>query len=187
MTYIIRLSDRAEANLQAIANPEVQNQIIARIDFLARNALAGKPLGKSLKGYRSLRAARSRYRIIYQVKRAEIVIIIVLIGLRKGRDFDDVYRTLERLKREGMLKWYYLTGCLSLSPILSLITGPEMRAYTAYVEFDPETELYIGVVPGIPGAHTQAASLDELQKNLKEVLELCLEEYSGATDYCAIA
>jgi len=49
--------------------------------------------------------------------------------------------------------------------------------FTAYVEWDPETKLYVGIVPGIPGAHTQGATLDELQKNLKEVLELCLEEY----------
>ena len=54
-----------------------------------------------------------------------------------------------------------------------------MRTFSAYVEWDPETNLYVGVVPGIPGAHTQAASLDELRKNLKEVLELCLEEYKG--------
>ena len=52
-----------------------------------------------------------------------------------------------------------------------------MKTFTAYVEWDPETELYVGIVPGIPGAHTQAESLDELQNNLKEVLELCLEEY----------
>lgn len=51
-----------------------------------------------------------------------------------------------------------------------------MRTFTAYIEFDPETALYVGVVPGIPGAHTQAETLDELQGNLKEVLELCLEE-----------
>ena len=44
-----------------------------------------------------------------------------------------------------------------------------MMTFTAYVEWDPETSLYVGIVPGIPGAHTQAASLDELQKNLKEV------------------
>ena len=54
-----------------------------------------------------------------------------------------------------------------------------MRTFTAYIEFDPETELYVGTVPGIPGAHTQAATLDELQENLKEVLELCLEEFDG--------
>lgn len=54
-----------------------------------------------------------------------------------------------------------------------------MRTFTAYVEQDKETGLFIGIVPGIPGAHTQAATLDELQKNLKEVLELCLEEFEG--------
>jgi predicted RNase H-like HicB family nuclease len=55
----------------------------------------------------------------------------------------------------------------------------KMRTFTAYVERDEETKLYVGIVPGIPGAHTQAASLDELQQNLKEVIELCLEEYRG--------
>lgn len=51
-----------------------------------------------------------------------------------------------------------------------------MRTFTAYVEWDAETKLYVGTVPGIRGAHTQAATLDELKENLKEVLELCLEE-----------
>ena len=51
-----------------------------------------------------------------------------------------------------------------------------MYKITGYIEKDPETKLYVAVVPGIPGAHTQAESLDELQKNLKEVVELCLEE-----------
>jgi len=51
-----------------------------------------------------------------------------------------------------------------------------MKTFTAYIEWDPETKLYVGIVPGVPGAHTQGASLDELHKNLKEVLELCLEE-----------
>ena len=54
-----------------------------------------------------------------------------------------------------------------------------MKTFTAYVEWDPETKLYVGIVPGIPGAHTQAATLDELQRNLKEVIELCLEEIKG--------
>ncbi|MCB0773049.1 MAG: type II toxin-antitoxin system HicB family antitoxin [Flavobacteriales bacterium] len=47
---------------------------------------------------------------------------------------------------------------------------------TAHIERDPETGLYIGLVPSIPGAHTQAKGLDELQANLKEVVELCFEE-----------
>ena len=51
-----------------------------------------------------------------------------------------------------------------------------MPNLTAYIEKDPETGLYVAIVPGIPGAHTQAETLDELNKNLKEVVELCLEE-----------
>ena len=52
---------------------------------------------------------------------------------------------------------------------------------TGYIERDSETGLYVAVVPGIPGAHTQAETLDELQKNLKEVVELCLEEMTPET------
>ncbi|MBI4288829.1 MAG: type II toxin-antitoxin system HicB family antitoxin [Chloroflexi bacterium] len=51
-----------------------------------------------------------------------------------------------------------------------------MKTFTAYIEWDAETKLYVGTVPGIPGAHTQGATLDGLRKNLQEVLELCLEE-----------
>ena len=51
-----------------------------------------------------------------------------------------------------------------------------MQKITAYIEKDFETGYYIATVPSIPGAHTQAENLDELQKNLKEVVELCLEE-----------
>jgi len=57
-----------------------------------------------------------------------------------------------------------------------------MKTFTAYVEFDPETKLFVATVPGIPGAHTQGVTLDELRENLKEVLVLCLEEYTGSLD-----
>jgi predicted RNase H-like HicB family nuclease len=51
-----------------------------------------------------------------------------------------------------------------------------MYRITGYIEKDPETGLYVAIVPSIPGAHTQAETLDELKDNLKEVVELCLEE-----------
>jgi predicted RNase H-like HicB family nuclease len=50
------------------------------------------------------------------------------------------------------------------------------RKFTAVVEKDTETGLYVGYVPGFPGAHTQAESLDELRENLREVLEMLLED-----------
>ncbi len=51
-----------------------------------------------------------------------------------------------------------------------------MRVFTAVVEKCPETGLYVGYVPGFPGAHSQAETLDELQLNLKEVIEMLREE-----------
>ena len=53
------------------------------------------------------------------------------------------------------------------------------RTFTSYVERDPETGLYVATVPGLPGGHTQAASLDELMTNLKEVIALVLEEMAA--------
>ncbi len=53
---------------------------------------------------------------------------------------------------------------------------PMATVITAYVEYDPETELYVASVPGVRDAHTQAASLDELKANLEEVLALCVDE-----------
>ena len=51
-----------------------------------------------------------------------------------------------------------------------------MKTFTAVVEKCPDTALYVGYVPGFPGAHTQAETLDELQKNLQEVLAMLLED-----------
>jgi predicted RNase H-like HicB family nuclease len=56
------------------------------------------------------------------------------------------------------------------------------KTLTAYVEYDRDTKLYVGIVPGIRGAHTQAETLDELQHNLKEVVELCVEEDGALLD-----
>ena len=51
-----------------------------------------------------------------------------------------------------------------------------MREYTAVVEQDPETGLYVGFMPGFPGAHSQADTLGELNTNLREVVEMLLED-----------
>lgn len=51
-----------------------------------------------------------------------------------------------------------------------------MKVYTAIVEKCADTGLYVGHVPGFPGAHTQAETLDELNANLHEVIEMLLED-----------
>jgi predicted RNase H-like HicB family nuclease len=60
-----------------------------------------------------------------------------------------------------------------------------MKSYTAIVERDADTGLYVGYVPGFPGAHSQGEALGELRQNLQEVVELLLEEGNlvrGQTD-----
>jgi predicted RNase H-like HicB family nuclease len=51
-----------------------------------------------------------------------------------------------------------------------------VKAFTAVIERCPETGLYIGYVPGFAGAHSQGESIDELQKNLREVIQMLLED-----------
>jgi len=51
-----------------------------------------------------------------------------------------------------------------------------MRTFNIVVERDPDTGLYVGYVPGWPGAHSQADTLDELRRNLQEVLGMLLED-----------
>lgn len=51
-----------------------------------------------------------------------------------------------------------------------------MRTFTAVVERDSATGLLVGHIPGWPGAHSQASTLDELQENLREVVTMLLED-----------
>ena len=53
-----------------------------------------------------------------------------------------------------------------------------MRKYEfpVIIEKDEESGLFVAFVPDLPGCHTQAATLDELERNVREVVELCLEE-----------
>lgn len=51
-----------------------------------------------------------------------------------------------------------------------------MRLFTAVIERCSDTGLYVGYVPGFPGAHSQGTSLDELQENLREVVAMLMED-----------
>ena len=51
-----------------------------------------------------------------------------------------------------------------------------MRNFSTGIERDPDTGLFVGFVPGFPGAHSQGASLDELNANLREVITMLLED-----------
>jgi len=52
----------------------------------------------------------------------------------------------------------------------------KMKTYTAVVERCPETKLFVGYIPGFPGAHSQGATRDKLNRNLQEVVTMLLED-----------
>jgi predicted RNase H-like HicB family nuclease len=81
--------------------------------------------------------------------------------------------------------WGFLTDPTPLTECAPGLENPQattrvslscMKTYTAVVERSPETGLFVGFIPGFPGAHTQAESLDELNANLREVLAMLLED-----------
>ena len=76
-----------------------------------------------------------------------------------------VYAALEIVPDSGL-------GCGNLTHLQDTL----MKAYTAVVERCPDTGLYVGYVPGFPGAHSQGQTLDELNRNLREVVEMLLED-----------
>jgi len=51
-----------------------------------------------------------------------------------------------------------------------------MRDWNAVIERDAQTGLYVGHVPGWPGAHSQGVTMDELRDNLEEVIAMLLED-----------
>lgn len=54
------------------------------------------------------------------------------------------------------------------------------RQFDVIIERDTEG-FYVASVPQIPGCHTQARSLDEINKRIREAIEVCLE-VEGAPD-----
>ena len=100
MIYHVAITPIALKALEAIADRRIREQIRDRINGLARDPeLQGKPLGGELAGFRSLRAAAQRYRIIYRVERSRILVVVLTVGLRKSGDRSDAYRLAQKLIR----------------------------------------------------------------------------------------
>jgi mRNA interferase RelE/StbE len=89
---------------RAIRNRDIRDAISKRIDALATDPeTQGKPLSGSLRGFRSVRVFRERYRILYRVDRGEVVVMVVAIGIRKEGDRQDIYTLAQKLLRSGLL------------------------------------------------------------------------------------
>ena len=51
-----------------------------------------------------------------------------------------------------------------------------MKSFTVVIEHCPDTQLYVGHVPGFPGAHSQGETQDELMEDVREVISMLLED-----------
>ena len=61
-----------------------------------------------------------------------------------------------------------------------------VREFSVVIERD-EDGYFFASVPTLKGCHTQAKSLDELMKRIKEAIELCLEvEEPATTEFIAV-
>jgi mRNA interferase RelE/StbE len=96
--YSIVFTPTAEKLLQSIPDRRIQQKILDTIKRLTSEPeKQGKLLLGPLTGYRSLRAAGQRYRIVYKVEQARVIVIIVAVGLRKEGDKHDIYRRIQKL------------------------------------------------------------------------------------------
>jgi len=89
--------------MQGIPDSRISRKLVERIDALADEPeKAGKPLLKELSGYRSIRAAGQRYRIIYAVERSRSTVSVVALGIRREGDRSDIYNLARKLVRLGL-------------------------------------------------------------------------------------
>lgn len=104
MIWRVELTSTAAEMIEAVSDRRIRGKIRERIDGLSRDPdLQGKPLTGELSGYRSLRAAAQRYRILYRLERGRVVVIVVAVGLRAAGGRADVYALAQKLLRLGLL------------------------------------------------------------------------------------
>jgi len=80
VTYRIVFTPAALHTFEAIADRRIREQIRNRINGLAHDPeQQGKPLSGELAGCRSLRAAGQRFRIVYRVERARVLVLVLAV------------------------------------------------------------------------------------------------------------
>ena len=102
--WIVRIMPIAEQQLKLISDQRIQKVLRGRLRRLEYEPeKQGKPLAEELEGLRSIRAVGQRYRIIYKIEEEQVVVLVVMVGIRKQGDKKDVYTQAIRLIRLGLL------------------------------------------------------------------------------------
>ncbi len=94
----IRWSAQARDMLLSISDRRIRQTIFEKVKSLeAEPEKQGKPLTGELSGYRSLRTAGQRYRIIYRIEREKPLVWITALGIRKEGNKGDIYALAKKL------------------------------------------------------------------------------------------
>jgi len=104
VTLQILLTPTALKLLSDIPDRRIREKIGAVINRLAEDPeKQGKALLGELAGFRSIRAVGQRYRIIYQIRGNDIIVVIVAVGIRRDGAKDDIYNLAKKLFRLRLL------------------------------------------------------------------------------------
>ncbi len=105
MSYRVSITPTALKTLTAISDRRIREKVSDVIDRLScEPEKQGKPLLGELAGYRSIRAAGQRYRIIYRIEKGKAGVSVVALGIRKKGSKADVYSLAKRLLRLKLLE-----------------------------------------------------------------------------------
>jgi len=90
--YAVLFTREAKKNVEKL-DPSIKKIIKKALESLAFNPAKGKPLAYDLAGLHSLRTAD--YRIIYRIRKKELLIIVIAVGHRK-----EIHKKLKELLSE---------------------------------------------------------------------------------------
>ncbi|MDH3421037.1 MAG: type II toxin-antitoxin system RelE/ParE family toxin [Gammaproteobacteria bacterium] len=85
--YRVLIKPSAKKELPAVSNKKDRQRIVRRIEALAENP---RPPGcERLSGYDRYRLRQGRYRVVYEIRDSDVLVVAVKVGHRR-----DIYRTL---------------------------------------------------------------------------------------------
>lgn len=89
--------------MMAVEDRRVRLKLSEAVESLRETPeLKGKALLGELSGYRSLRAAGQRSRVVYRIERSVVTVVAIAVGRGRAGDRRDIYELARKLIRLGL-------------------------------------------------------------------------------------
>ncbi len=104
MTWRVVVTRSALEMLKKIPDRRIRKQVSGTIMGLSEDPeKKGKALLGELAGYRTIRSAGQRYRVIFRIERGKVIVVVVAVGMRKEGDRKDIYSLARKLFRQRLI------------------------------------------------------------------------------------